>query len=255
MPGFIYSPVYSIGIGIGIGVTAARNLAKVYSRLASSAMAFYVDDEEAWKCLKHPSKRRKTGICPTCLRDRLKALCPNCANVRPCDCSATQAESSSSSSSSSFSLFSRSGSKSATAAAGATARDCEPELLDGEPSFRRVRSVAFPFLRSRFSSVREQAGAKTPAPASKSKSSFWSVFKIKKSKKKDGELKKSDEMIADDFAKLMNMRSRSVRVPVSAGAGDLSSPSVKRSGWHFPSPMRAFRHTKMSKVDQGHSPL
>ncbi|CAA0838095.1 Unknown protein [Striga hermonthica] len=50
-------------------------------------MACY-PEEEVWKCPKHPSKRRRNGICPVCLRDRLATLCPICANVRPCNCAA-----------------------------------------------------------------------------------------------------------------------------------------------------------------------
>ncbi|KAM2691299.1 hypothetical protein EV2_005715 [Malus domestica] len=64
--------------------------------------AVYVDEEEVWKCAKHPSKHRKNGICLVCLRERLVILCPDCANVRPCGCCATTSSSSSSSSCSRF---------------------------------------------------------------------------------------------------------------------------------------------------------
>uniref|UniRef100_A0A803LU12 Uncharacterized protein n=1 Tax=Chenopodium quinoa TaxID=63459 RepID=A0A803LU12_CHEQI len=40
-------------------------------------MAFYAEEEEVWKCSLHPSKRRRTGVCPSCLKERLSALCPD----------------------------------------------------------------------------------------------------------------------------------------------------------------------------------
>nr|GMC87203.1 uncharacterized protein LOC109177147 [Ipomoea batatas] len=36
-------------------------------------------EEEAWKCLKHPSNRQRNGVCPVCLKERLAILCPDCA--------------------------------------------------------------------------------------------------------------------------------------------------------------------------------
>ncbi|RYR53304.1 hypothetical protein Ahy_A06g028325 [Arachis hypogaea] len=68
-------------------------------------MALYLDEEEVWKCPKHPSKRRRSEICPICLGDQLVTLCPDCANMRPCSCYANSS-SSSSSFSSSFHRFS-----------------------------------------------------------------------------------------------------------------------------------------------------
>ncbi|KAL8520419.1 hypothetical protein ACS0TY_011079 [Phlomoides rotata] len=75
-------------------------------------MTIYVEEEEVWKCPKHPSRRRRNGVCPACLRDRLVSLCPDCGGIRPCPCPSSSSSSSS----------------------------------EGEPSFRRSRSLAIPFL-------------------------------------------------------------------------------------------------------------
>lgn len=87
-------------------------------------MAYYIE-EEAWKCPKHSSKKRRTttGVCSICLRERLSELCPNCANVRPCssNCAATAT-----------SLSSFSG-----------------KIDGGETVFCRSKSVGIPFLKSR----------------------------------------------------------------------------------------------------------
>lgn len=227
-------------------------------------MAFYLDEEQVWKCPNHPSKRRRSGICPTCLRERLVTLCPECANTRPCACcpAPIDSTSSSSSSSSSFSRFqsSRGGSLRdgflSSAAAGEVGR--VSNLIESEPAFRKSRSLAIPFLRSR---SRYAVGGcdrqlveddKNPLPrVSRSKINFWSVFRVSKTKKCDvhgdgleEDSNKSDISAAtDDYSRMM--RSRSVAV----GAGDGFSPvAAKRRGWYFPSPMKAFRQSKTSKV-------
>lgn len=204
-------------------------------------MAFYME-EEVWKCPKHPSKRRRSGICPTCLRDRLLTLCAYCANVRPCACCA--------STSSSFSVLS----------SGTGAADRVSNLIDGEPAFRRSRSVAIPFFRSSFA-----GDGKIPAVDSRSRSSFWSsVFRTSK-REKGGEERESEELksniavVDDEFERTrtrMMMRSRSVSVQVTSntGAGNLP-PAGRGRGWHFPSPIKVFRQSKMCNVIQERSPL
>uniref|UniRef100_A0A6N2JZG2 Uncharacterized protein n=1 Tax=Salix viminalis TaxID=40686 RepID=A0A6N2JZG2_SALVM len=127
-------------------------------------MALYVDEEEIWKCPKHPFKRRRTGICHVCLRERLSSLCPDCANPRPCACYATAAFSSSGSSS----LSSSSHRLSSAAGVGSVGR--VSNLIDREPAFRRSRSLAVPFLRSKPSADQNYNSHKTL-------SSFWSLFK------------------------------------------------------------------------------
>ena len=209
-------------------------------------MAFYANEEEVWKCPKHPSKRRRNGICPICLHDRLVTLCPECANVRPCACCATTTSSSSSSSSSSLSILS-------STTGGEAGR--VSKLVDGEPAFRRSRSVAIPFLRSRFAGDRDSTGNKPPTPASRSKSSFWSAFRTHKKKKGEDEaVNRNDAVTKDDYAQRMMMRSRSVSVPVTSRSVS-GSLAAKWRSWYFPSPIKVFRQSKTSKVVQERSPL
>lgn len=225
-------------------------------------MALYLDEDEVWKCSKHPSKRRRSGICPICLRERLLALCPECANLRPCSCCATSS-SSSSSSSSSFSHFS-------VSASGVGAIGRVHNLIDSEPSLRRSRSMAIPFLRSRSRFSGSDRGfdldstEESPAPnRSKSTRSFWSMFKPHKSNRSgvpedlDAKMVLVGEDSVGDASRrttaTMMMRSKSVAV--SGSAGREMRPPSKGRGWFFPSPMKAFRQSKASKVNQERSPL
>lgn len=221
-------------------------------------MAFYVDEEEIWKCPKHPSKRRRSGVCPVCLRERLGSLCPDCANVRPCGCCATTSSSSSSSGDG--------------AGLGSVGR--LSNLIESEPSFRRSRSLAIPFLRSRSRFV--GAGDKDssdldrrelpPLPSSggggsRSKTSaFWSVFRSRSSRRgevrgvdEDPKRVESEEDEASAMRKTMMMRSRSVAAPVTSAAGEVKAS--KGRSWYFPSPIKVFRQSKLSKIVQARSPL
>ncbi|CAL0331586.1 unnamed protein product [Lupinus luteus] len=220
-------------------------------------MAMYLDEEEVWKCPKHPSKRRRSGICSTCLRDRLVTLCPDCAKVRPCSC-CPASSSSSTSSSSSFSRFSFAGD-----GGGSVGR--VHTLVDSEPSLRKSRSVAIPFLRSRsrFSGIggnfdTDSGGKESPAPnRSGLARSFLSVFKSQKSsREQDFEAKKALTEVNDGdlSSKAVMARSRSVAVLSDSGGGELRG-KMKGKGWFFPSPMKAFRNSKVSKVVQERSPL
>ncbi|KMS97605.1 hypothetical protein BVRB_5g125740 [Beta vulgaris subsp. vulgaris] len=180
-------------------------------------MAFYAEEDQVWKCSLHPSKRRRTGVCPLCLKERLSELCPDCANVRPCLCCATT--SSSSSTSSSFSLHISELGQIST-------------LIDAEPPFRRSRSSAFPFFRSaRFSTVDDKNSSEKLA----GKSSIWSVIWWQKKPRRE---KMEAEM----------RRSKSVAV----ADNDVRSTKVK--GWYFPSPMKVFRQST-SKFVHERSPL
>ncbi|XP_047975963.1 uncharacterized protein LOC125218352 [Salvia hispanica] len=200
-------------------------------------MAVYVGDEEVWKCPKHPSKRRRSGICPACLRDRLGSLCPSCHTARPCSCSAESSSSSSSSSSS--------------------------NLVDAEPSFRRSRSVAVPFFRSKH-------GEDTPGSSGSARTpSFLSMLKRSKTKRaelppkpkseqsvivNDEESLESNDRI-EDYVRMVS-RSRSVNVGASSAMAsgmfrrrdDAAASPARAKFWHFPSPMKVFRSSKTPKV-------
>ncbi|KAK7252484.1 hypothetical protein RIF29_36456 [Crotalaria pallida] len=222
-------------------------------------MAMYTDEEELWKCPKHPTKRRRSGICPTCLRDRLSALCPDCAKVRPCSC--VTSSSSSASSSSSFSRFSFAGD-----GVGTVGRVYS--LIESEPSLRKSRSMAIPFLRSRsrFSGVGGDSDGDggvrdSPAPnGSRSARSFWSMFKSQKSTREEQGFEAKKVLMevndGDLSRKAVMARSRSVAVTSVSGTGDGELRGrTKGKGWFFPSPMKAFRQSKASKVVQERSPL
>lgn len=190
-------------------------------------MPFYgYEEEEVWKCLKHPSRQRpRNGICPICLHDRLITLCPDCANVRPCACCPANTTTPSSSSSS------------VSDGAPGESGPLSSLIDDGQPNnFRRSRSVAVQFLRSRLAGDRESGGKFPPAAGNRSNSSIWSVFRTHKSKK--GQEDKRGQEEVDDYEQRVVMRSRSVGV------------AAKGRGWYFPSPIKAFRQSKTSKVVQ-----
>ncbi|KAF5735062.1 hypothetical protein HS088_TW15G00561 [Tripterygium wilfordii] len=222
----------------------------------------YIDEEEAWKCPKHPSKRRRLGICHVCLRERLASLCPDCANERPCSCSATT--SSSSSSSSSFSRFSIAGGEISGGGIGSVGR--VSNLIESEPAFRRSRSLAIPFLRSKPSVGRDFGERLDMSEAHKNKnsSSFLSFFKFSKSKRYDIDAistvsveaaTKRPEISVEDERRSMMRKSRSVAVTSDSGIRDSRAAPSKGKGWHFPSPMKVFRQSKISRVVHERSPL
>ncbi|KAE9596939.1 hypothetical protein Lal_00007614 [Lupinus albus] len=197
-------------------------------------MAMYLDEEEIWKCPKHPSKRRRSGICSTCLRDRLVTLCPDCAKVRPCSCYPTSSSSSSSSSSS----FAGNG-------GGSVGRVYN--LIDSEPSLRKSRSMGIPFLRSRsrFSAIGYSDTDGGVREKDYEARSFWSMFKSEKSRReKDYEAKVLTEVNdADLNTKAAMARSRSVAV---SGDGEVIG-RTKGRWWFFANPMKAFWNSKVSK--------
>nr|GEZ20701.1 hypothetical protein [Tanacetum cinerariifolium] len=171
----------------------------------------FVDEAQIYKCQKHPSRKRKSGICPKCLRDRLATLCPDCATVLPCpSCPPPMVDpsSSSSSSSSSFSLFSfsRRGSRHVSAISTNSDTSQLPNKVEADPMLLRSQSSAIPFLRSRsryvggpvsnftkcevdVTAVQSNDNSNNNKPAvskvSRSKIHFWSVFTSGKSKKSD----------------------------------------------------------------------
>ncbi|KAE8670257.1 hypothetical protein F3Y22_tig00112159pilonHSYRG00113 [Hibiscus syriacus] len=180
-------------------------------------MAFYADEERVWKCAKHPSKRRRSGICPVCLQRKLASLCPDCARTRPCACTAT----SSSSSSSSYSCFSTAGGVSGVGSVGRVSN-----LIEIESSFRRPRSLAIPFLRLKPESLTEKNDLSKSDNKSKTPS-FWLMFRgsTNASKRYDSEdqrrevEKESKSAAANE--RMMMRKSSSVAVTSHSGTGDL----------------------------------
>ncbi|XP_047306677.1 uncharacterized protein LOC124910100 [Impatiens glandulifera] len=190
-------------------------------------MSFYPDEEEFWKCPKHPSKRRRTGICHVCLRDRLITLCPNCAHRRPCACFVSSGRNSS------FSLLT-----SGNAVVGRVSN-----LIENEPSFHRSISDGNHLLRS--ITAGDPISNNTKSTGSRRHLSFLSVFRNKeKPKEIDQNYCQTDN--------IMMTRSRSVYIPT---VNNNKSSSEKSKGWYFPSPMKVFRQSKTSKVVQERSPL
>ncbi|KAK4746497.1 hypothetical protein SAY87_012809 [Trapa incisa] len=219
----------------------------------------YVDEEEAWKCLKHPSRRRRKGICPTCLKECLRNLCPECADARPCGCGASTTSSSSSPPSSSLSRF----------FAGGGSVGHGSNLNDSEPLFRRSRSVAVSLFRSRsryandLDAGQQKNGEPGPAGGKGSRTAFsWGMFRRDKSKRSGGGLGEPVSCIEDESRRagderreaegkaaedrsMMMWKSRSVAVTSNyAGFDARSVASGKRRSWYFPIPMKAFRQSK-----------
>ncbi|KAL4354179.1 hypothetical protein GQ457_06G037300 [Hibiscus cannabinus] len=211
-------------------------------------MAFYVDEEEVWKCPKHPSKRRRIGICPFCLRDKLASLCPDCSPGRPCACSAN-------SRSSSFYRFSTAAAED-TAGFGSFSYGGVSDLTERDPAFRRSRSLVIPFLQSkpeRLSEKFDLTGNKSRTP------SFWSMFKASnKSKRRESEDRQRGEkarIAAEEERARMMTKSRSLLMTSYSGSGVSKLPaSTKAKSWYFPSPMKVFRQTR-GLVFQERSPL
>ncbi|GMJ15099.1 hypothetical protein like AT1G32690 [Hibiscus trionum] len=212
-------------------------------------MAFYVDEDDVWKCPKHPSKRRRTGICPFCLREKLASLCPDCAHARPCACSAASC-------SSSFYRFSTAAAED-TSGIRSFGSGGVSDPVAREPTFRRSRSLVIPFLHSkpeRLSEKNDLAGNKSRTP------SFWSMFKASnkckrhESEDRQREAEKAKVAAEVERARMMT-RSRSVLVTSHSGIGvSKLSASTKAKSWYFPSPMKVFRQTR-GLVFQERSPL
>lgn len=226
----------------------------------------YVDEDEVWKCPLHPTRRRRSGVCSTCLKERLNSLCPDCANLRPCGCPCAASSNSSSSSSSNSSSFARFFSSSGDASVGRVSN-----LTEAEPSMRRSRSVAVSSLfRSRSRFVRDIVGGEKTEESSSSsaakgskRTAFLGIFKRDTSKRSgvgsgeatlcgedDGKRASEQREPADMSVDARMMRkSRSVAVMSNPFGGDVRSAGRSSRGWHFPSPMKAFKQSKVSKAE------
>ncbi|OIT33802.1 PREDICTED: uncharacterized protein LOC109205536 [Nicotiana attenuata] len=187
-------------------------------------MAYYIE-EEVWKCPKHPSKKRRPGVCSICLRNRLSKLCPHCANVRPCSC------------------------RSSGAGVG----------CDSEPALCRSKSVGIPFVKSRDSNTSDRRNPPASEKSTKT-ASFWWIFKSRKRTReaegKENEFELKEKSTAEnkyyynttgikELSRMMMIRSRSANVDLTSvpGGNDVMSPG-KLKGWYLLSPMKVFRQSK-----------
>ncbi|XP_010538365.1 PREDICTED: uncharacterized protein LOC104812742 [Tarenaya hassleriana] len=193
-------------------------------------------DDEVWQCMRHPSKWRRSGVCPICLHERLSSLCPDCAHSLPCSCrSRAVASPSSSSSSSSFSLFSYPGDSDVAGDApftgiGSVGRVAS--LIECEQAFRRSKSMAVPFSGPGNSDPITETGS--GQGMSKKTASFWRLFRGNK-----GESKTTAEMMR---------KSRSLTVSDAGESRFSAEMAGKGKGWYFPSPIKVFRRARVTKV-------
>lgn len=169
---------------------------------------------DEWRCRKHPAARSGGGVCPYCLRDRLLRLCPNCARVRPCPCTCASPSSSSS------------------ASGDAVGR--VHSLIEREHRVARSRSVA----------ASSSAAMASVASSGRRKARVWGWTPFWKAAAKDGGAAEEE----DEEERLGLARSSSVSATaVEAKAVAAKAAATKaRWGWHFPSPMKAFRHRRSS---------
>ncbi|KAI4981256.1 uncharacterized protein LOC123402183 [Hordeum vulgare subsp. vulgare] len=174
---------------------------------------------DEWRCRKHPAARSGGGVCPYCLRDRLLRLCPNCARVRPCPCTCASPSSSSS------------------ASGDAVGR--VHSLIEREHRVARSRSVAA-------SSSAAMASVATAA-SGRRKARVWGWTPFWKSSAKDGCAAPEED---EEEERLGLARSSSVSATaVEAKAVAAKAAATKaRWGWHFPSPMKAFRQHRRSSA-------
>ncbi|ESQ33513.1 hypothetical protein EUTSA_v10008795mg [Eutrema salsugineum] len=200
-----------------------------------------MDEDGYSQCPKHFSKRGFVcggGVCPYCLHERLSSLCPDCAHDLPCSCSSRAAvyfSPSSSSSSSSFSLFSGdiNFNFSGIGSVGRVA-----SLIECEPAFRRSKSMAVPIKPDAV--IDSGSGLESDHGRGRKTSSFWRMFM----RNRGGDTKPA-----------IMRKSRSVAV---AGESRFSPvpATVKGKGWNFPSPIKVFRQSRVSKmIFQQRSPL
>lgn len=246
-------PVFEDSVECRVGIALSRIMGGAARRSTAEEVVLWAaeDDGVPWRCHKHHSSSQiPYGICPGCLRQRLLSLCPDCANERPCACLLPSSSSSSSSSASSFSLSSISfvdfvGSVGGGAEIGAIGPISR--LIEREPAFRRSRSVGFQFLRTRSVASHIDGGNAPPRPRGARRwVSFWPFSRTAAVDRKDSEVERAPVELS---------RSRSVG---AAGLGGLGSDDERRKGWgwHFPSPMNAFRQRRSAKVvQQGRSPF
>jgi hypothetical protein len=171
----------------------------------NAAVAVAVGGGDLWQCRKHPVPRSGGGVCPCCLRDRLLRLCPNCAHARPCTCASSCASPSSSSS------------------ASGEAVGRVHSLIEREHRVARSRSVA---AGSSFAAAAQGGGRR------KARVWGWPPF---------WKAAAHAEAVPDEDEGLSLPRSSSVSA-TAVESKPAAAVRAARWGWHFPSPLKAFRH-------------
>ncbi|ESQ52132.1 hypothetical protein EUTSA_v10017262mg [Eutrema salsugineum] len=179
------------------------------------------------KCSRHDlSKRRFVcggGVCPFCLHERLSSLCPDCAHDLPCSCTPRA---------------SVSAGEGDVPFAGIGSVGRVANLIECEPAFRRSMSMAVPFLWSAKPEPVSETGSDLQPGRGRS---LWRLFRGNR-----GVTKPKDDTIM--------RKSRSVAV--SDAEEVLFSPTPVTSKWYFPSPIKVFRQSRVSKMMfQQRSPL
>ncbi|XP_006296059.2 uncharacterized protein LOC17890270 [Capsella rubella] len=166
------------------------------------------------------------GVCPYCLQERLSSLCPECAHVLPCSCTPRASVSSSA------------GGEGDVPFAGVGSVGRVANLIECEPAFRRSTSIAVPsFWSAKLESVSE-TGSDVKQDRGR-----WLWRLLRGGNKGDTKTKDATVM----------KKSR------SDGGEVLFSPAPvtsKGNGWYFPSPIKVFRQSRVSKmIFQQRSPL
>lgn len=177
-----------------------------------AAVAVPAGGGDEWQCRKHPAPRSGGGVCPFCLRDRLLRLCPNCAHVRPCACAASCASPSSSSS------------------ASGEAVGRVHSLIEREHRIARSRSVAAG------SSAAPASAAVAGGGRRKARVWGWPPFR-----KAAASAEEPDEEEGLGLPRSSSVSATAVESKTAAAA---VAARAARWGWHFPSPLKAFRHRR-----------
>ncbi|KAL1194779.1 hypothetical protein V5N11_029724 [Cardamine amara subsp. amara] len=155
------------------------------------------------------------GVCPYCLHERLFSLCPDCARELPCSCTPRA------------SVSAGRGDDVPLSRIGSVGRVAN--LIECEPAFRRSTSIVVPFLWS-----------SKPEPDSETESDLqpgrgrwlWRLFRGNREETKTK-------------AATIMMKSRTDAGELLCSPAPVTS---KGNGWYFPSPIKVFRQSRVSKM-------
>ncbi|KAG7569228.1 hypothetical protein ISN45_Aa04g019710 [Arabidopsis thaliana x Arabidopsis arenosa] len=161
------------------------------------------------------------GICPYCLHERLSSLCPDCAHDLPCSCTPRA------------SVSSVGGDDVPFAGIGSVGRVAN--LIESESAFRRSTSVPY-FWSSKPETILETESDLKPGRGRW----LWRLFR---GNREETKIKAATVM----------KKSNSVAGEVLFSPAPVTS---KGNGWYFPSPIKVFRQSRVSKmIFQQRSPL